>query len=141
MTLDEQSSNYSKEEYYTTWFNSLNLEQKEKLQNSYYQQQKAQSEKDAAAKDFTTAKKIICYILTAVTAYLIYGAANTALFAVAYYISLLFIVIYIGDIIISASLCKYYNRPDLLTILEGHYYIAYMYFGFLIGMTLNVVII
>lgn len=141
MTLDEQSSNYSKEEYYTTWFNSLNLEQKEKLQNSYYQQQKAQSEKDAAAKVFTTAKKIICYILTAVTAYLIYGAANTALFAVAYYISLLFIVIYIGDIIISASLCKYYNRPDLLTILEGHYYIAYMYFGFLIGMTLNVVII
>lgn len=141
MTLDEQSSNYSKEEYYTTWFNSLNLEQKEKLQNSYYQQQKAQSEKDAAAKYFTTAKKIICYILTAVTAYLIYGAANTALFAVAYYISLLFIVIYIGDIIISASLCKYYNRPDLLTILEGHYYIAYMYFGFLIGMTLNVVII
>ena len=140
MTLDKQSNN-SKEEYYTTWFNSLNLEQKEKLQNSYYQQQEEQTKKDAAAKDFTTAKKIICYILTAVTAYLIYGAANTALFAVAYYISLLFIVIYIGDIIISASLCKYYNRPDLLTILEGHYYIAYMYFGFLIGMTLNVVII
>lgn len=141
MTLDEQLSNYSKEEYYATWFNSLSLEQKEKLQNSYYQQLKAQTEKEEAAKDFTTAKKIICYILTAVTAYLVYGAANTALFAVAYYISLLFIVLYIGELFISASLCKYHNRPDLLTILEGHYYVAYMYFGFLIGMTLNVAII
>lgn len=141
MALDDQSTSDSKEEYYAKWFNSLNLEQKEKLQNSYYQQQKAQDEKDKAAKDFTTAKKVICYILTAATAYLVYGAADTALFAVAYYISLLFIMLYIGDIIISASLCKYYNRPDLLTVLEGHYFIAYTYFGFLVGMTLNVTII
>lgn len=140
MTLDEQP-NESKEENYTKWFNSFSLEQKEKLQRSYYYQNELKTKYEYAAKDFTTTKKIICYILTAVTAYMVYGVANTAHFAIAYYISLFFITIYIGDVIISASLCKYYNRPELLTALENHYYIAYIYFGFLIGMGLNVTIV